>query len=171
MLKRTGRPPWRTVPGSVTRSLGMSLPPAVLLAALTVLAACHPSADHSAASSPSPLADGLMGAWAVQFRGGDGITYSGTLEVSKRTGEGAYRGDLLLRFKLDDSGYSEVEEDARITVEDGRIIVICAKPVVLTEDTEYVPDNFLLARVSQNVLKGYEKDVISVGDNATMIRK
>jgi hypothetical protein len=126
-----------------------------------VLSACHPAAP-----------DGLIGLWSVEFKGGDGVAYSGTLEVTESTGAGLYKGSLEMQFKANDGNveYSAVHEDAWITVDGSTVTVNCTKPVVLTEDTEYIPDNFFLTRLSQNVLKGYEKDIKSIGGRVTLTK-
>lgn len=132
---------------------------ATLAGACLVLEACHRQVAVDAS---------LMGHWSVQYHGGDGIAYSGVLDVARSTGAGLYSGTLQLGFRgprrLADT---LVMEDAQITVQGSQVTVNCTKPVVLTEDSEYVPDNFVLRRLRQNVLKGYERDILSI--NGTVI--
>jgi hypothetical protein len=111
-----------------------------------------------------------MGPWDVRLLGGDGITYLGTLNVAERTGDGVYKGDLLMQFSAAGNRTSTVEEDAEITVNGDTIMVICRKPVVVTEDADYLPDNFLVTRSGPGELKGIEKDVEAIGGTVTMTK-
>jgi hypothetical protein len=112
-----------------------------------------------------------MGPWNVLLLGGDGITYEGTLNVAERTGEGLYKGELLMQFSsAAGNRTSTVEEDAEISVFGDTIMVICKKPVVVTEDADYLPDNFLVTRSGPGELKGIEKDVESIGGTVTMTK-
>jgi hypothetical protein len=147
----------------------------MLAAALTALAACDPASPSvSAASSQAVTSgpDGMMGQWSVEILGFDGLTYSGVLDVTQRTGDGLYKGDLALQFQQQSGGQSsEVEQDARVTVDGNTVIVICTRAVVVTEDADYTADNFLLMRSGPNLLKGYDKDTHSIVGNVTMTKK
>lgn len=152
----------------MTRRVIANLLPAALLAlGLAGLSAC----GNRAAPAAAAAAEGLAGSsWSVDLRGRDGITYSGTMEVIRSLGAGAYRGYLKIGFEDPDGVYEAVQEDATITEEGDHIIVISSKPVVLTENGEYVPDNFYLKRQGSNVLQGYEKDVLSIGGTVTLTK-
>jgi hypothetical protein len=152
-----GRTPWRR----------MTMP--LFATGLAALAACG-QVELDAASEP-PDTDGMLGTWAVDFRAGDGVTYLGTLDVLKSTGPGSYRGNLRFEFTSERGDDEAVEEDAYISVQGRQVAVNCRKPVVVTENGDYVPDNFYLTRQGGNVMKGIEKDILAVGGTATFTKK
>jgi hypothetical protein len=152
------------------RLIALPLRSAALAAALSaLLAACSPAEPNAPAAQSDP--DGMLGAWSVEFRGGDGVAYVGTLDVLNRTGPGTYRGDLKLGYTDSTGADKGVEEDASIEVHGNHVAVTCSKPVVLTEDSDYVPDNFYLTRQGRSMLKGYEKDVAKIDGTVTLTRQ
>jgi hypothetical protein len=170
MNRRRRRPPPESTatPSAPWRRQAGALRAAVLVTGLAALAGCSVAEPQSTADAGD--ADGMLGNWAVDLRGGDSITYTGTLEVLKSTGPGSYRGNLRLEFTANDGEQEAVEEDAYISVHGSQVAVTCRKPVVVTENGEYIPDNFYLTRHG-SVMTGVEKDILSIGGTVTVTRK
>lgn len=146
------------------RTIAVILCGILLATGLVMLSAVHRAA-------PAVATDWLNGSsWAVDLRGRDGITYTGTMEVNRSVGAGAYRGYLKIGFEDPAGHYEAVQEDALITVEGNHVTVLSSRPVVITENGEYVPDNFYLTRQGGTVLQGIEKDVLQVGGTVTLTR-
>lgn len=137
-------------------------------ALLVALSACHrPGLPDPAISA----ANSLLGSWSVESRDEGGTVYSGTLQIAKYDGNGAYSGDLQMGFKGPDGKDVAVAENAKITLDGERVLVTCSKAVVLTENGEYNADNFLLTRAGPDVLKGLGKDDHSIGGTISLTRK
>lgn len=137
-------------------------------ALLLLLGACHrPGLGEPSISA----ADSLIGSWSVDSRDEVGTVYSGTLEVARYDGQGAYSGDLHMGFTGPDGADVAVAENAKITLDGARVLVKCSKAVVLTENGDYNADNFLLTREGPDVLKGLAKDSGSVAGTITLTRK
>jgi hypothetical protein len=93
-------------------------------------------------------ADSILGSWSFLWEGARG-DYTGTLEVTRRTGDKVYSAKLTV-IRAD--GFT-VKQDATVTLEANDVRIECSNPSV----PNWNPDRFYVTR-SGDAMEGYSLD-------------
>ena len=140
----------------------------------TAEAAPTPQASNNGNSSNNkPAAGGfaMLGEWLVDYVSPTGYTANGSLRVTQSTGNGSYRGVLVLAFVNTEGTAKRVQQDASITVQGNTVTVNGSNPVYLQGTGIYNADNYTLTIGSNNLLRGNNSDAKGVGGAVVISRK
>ncbi|WP_413326409.1 DUF4189 domain-containing protein [Polaromonas sp. CT11-55] len=129
--------------------------------------------SNSNNNNPRPAAGGfaMLGEWLVDYVSPTGYTANGSLRVTQSTGNGSYRGVLVLAFVNTEGIAKRVQQDAAITVQGNTVIVNGSNPVYLQGTGIYNADNYTLTIGSSNLLRGNNSDAKGVGGAVVISRK
>lgn len=131
------------------------------------------AAPQSNNSNNRPAAGGfaMLGEWLVDYVSPTGYTANGSLRVTQSTGNGSYRGVLVLAFVNTEGQAKRVQQDAAISVQGNTVIVNGSNPVYLQGTGTYNADNYTVTISSNNLLRGSNSDTKGVGGAVVISRK
>ena len=131
------------------------------------------SNNGNSSSNNRPAAAGfaMLGEWLVDYVSPTGYTANGSLRVTQSTGNGSYRGVLVLAFVNTEGTAKRVQQDASITVQGNTVTVNGSNPVYLQGTGIYNADNYTLTIGSNNLLRGNNSDAKGVGGAVVISRK
>ena len=112
----------------------------------------------------------MLGEWGVDYTTARGYSANGVLRVNNAVGNGVFRGVLVLTYTFNGEA-KRIQEDALITVQAETITINGSNPVFLVGTGSYNPDNYTTTIVSNNVLKGVNKDNAGAGGIIVLIKK
>ena len=110
----------------------------------------------------------IVGEWSLNWVGASD-TYSGTLQVQRKSNGNVYEGTVTLK----PSKGGTVTEDATITVNHSDVSIECSNPRVVDKPgtTTWYPDRFYLVRAGGN-MGGYSLDTNGQrGPRVTLTRR
>ena len=121
-------------------------------------------------AKPDSNAFTMLGEWALDYTTARGYSANGTLRVNNAVGNGVFRGVLVLSY-TSNGVTKQIQEDTLITVQGETITINGSNPVYLSGTGSYNADNYTLNKVSNNVLKGVNKDSAGAGGIIVLIKK
>lgn len=130
-----------------------------------------PGNSNSNNSKPAAGGFAMQGDWLVDYVSPTGYTANGSLRVTRSTGNGSYRGVLVLAFVNSEGQAKRVQQDATITVQGNTVTVNGSNPVYLQGTGVYNADNYTLTISSSNLLRGNNSDAKGVGGAVVISRK
>ena len=139
----------------------------------SVDAASASQGNSNSNNNSKPAAGGfaILGEWLVDYVSPTGYTANGSLRVTQSTGNGSYRGVLVLAFVNTEGTAKRVQQDASITVQGNTVTVNGSNPVYLQGTGIYNADNYTLTIASPNLMRGNNSDAKGVGGAVVISRK
>lgn len=125
------------------------------------------SKDNNAASTEFQM----QGDWLVDYAGSAGFPYSGTLRVSEKSGNGIYRGVMVLAFTNNQGQAKKVQQNMLITVRGNIITLQGNNPVYLQGSGNYSPDSYTMTIGNAGVLRGQNNDAGGAGGSVVISRR
>jgi hypothetical protein len=125
------------------------------------------SKDNNAASTEFQM----QGNWQVDYAGSAGFPYNGTLRVNEKSGNGVYRGVMVLAYTNNQGQSKKVQQNMLITVRGNTVTIKGSNPVYLQGSGNYDPDNYTMTISSASVLRGQNNDAGGAGGSVVISRR
>ena len=125
------------------------------------------SRDNNAASTEFQM----QGDWQVEYAGSAGFPYRGSLRVTEKTGNGVYRGVMVLSYTTTEGKSKRVQQNTLITVRGNTVTIKGSNPVYLLGSGDYDPDTYTMTISNAGLLKGENKDAGGAGGSVVITRR
>ncbi|WP_096669860.1 DUF4189 domain-containing protein [Polaromonas sp. AET17H-212] len=125
------------------------------------------SKDNNAASTEFQM----QGNWQVDYAGSAGFPYNGTLRVNEKSGNGVYRGVMVLAYTNNQGQAKKIQQNMLITVRGNTVTIKGSNPVYLQGSGNYDPDNYTMTISSASVLRGQNNDAGGAGGSVVISRR
>lgn len=125
------------------------------------------SRDNNAASAEFQM----QGDWEVDYAGSAGFPYRGTLRVNEKSGNGVYRGVMVLAYTNNQGQSKKVQQNTLITVRGNIVTIKGSNPVYLQGSGNYDPDTYTMTIGSSNVMRGQNNDAGGAGGSVVITRR
>lgn len=112
------------------------------------------SKDNNASSTEFQM----QGDWQVEYAGSAGFSYSGSLRVNENTGNGVYRGVMVLAYTTTEGKSKRVQQNTLITVRGNTVTIKGSNPVYLLGSGDYDPDTYTMTISNAGLMRGQNND-------------
>lgn len=132
------------------------------------------SADEDSGSKGNNSAKAefqMQGDWQVEYAGSAGFPYSGTLRVNEMSGNGVYRGVMVLAYTTNQGQSKKIQQTMLITVRGNTVMLKGSNPVYLQGSGNYDADNYTMTIGSANVMRGSNNDAGGAGGGVVITRR
>ncbi len=125
------------------------------------------SGDNNAASTEFQM----QGDWQVEYAGSAGFPYSGSLRVTEKTGNGVYRGVMVLAYTNNQGQSKRVQQNTLITVRGNTVTIQGSNPVYLLGSGSYSPDAYTMTISNAGLMRGQNNDAGGAGGSVVITRR
>lgn len=125
------------------------------------------SRDNNSASTEFQM----QGDWQVEYAGSDGFPYSGSLRVGEKTGNGVYRGVMVLAFTNNQGQSKRVQQNTLITVRGNTVTIQGSNPVYLQGSGNYSADAYTMSISNSGLMRGQNNDAGGAGGSVVITRR
>ena len=113
----------------------------------------------------------MQGDWDVDYEGSAGFPYRGTLRVTEKSGNGVYRGVMVLAYTNNQGQSKKVQQNTLVTVRGNTVTIKGSNPVFLQGSGNYDPDTYTMTIGSSNVMRGQNNDAGGAGGSVVITRR